>query len=81
MWRSAEKADQEANALKLTAQDMERFKSIDEIIPEPIGGAHRDHQLAISTIGEVLEKRLNSLLSLSKNELIKLKEEKYLKIG
>ena len=81
LWRSAEKADQAANALKLTAQDMERFKIIDEIIPEPIGGAHRDPQLAISAIGEVLEKRLNSLLSLSKNELIKLKEEKYLKIG
>lgn len=81
LWRSAEKADQAANALKLTAQDMERFKIIDEIIPEPIGGAHRDPQLAISTIGKVLEKRLNSLLSLSKNELIKLKEEKYLKIG
>ena len=81
LWRSAEKADQAANALKLTAQDMERFKIIDEIIPEPIGGAHRDPQLAISTIGEVLEKRLNSLLSLSKNELIRLKEDKYLKIG
>ena len=81
LWRNAEKADQAANALKLTAQDMERFKIIDEIIPEPIGGAHRDPQLAMSTIGEVLEKRLNSLLSLSKNELIKLKEEKYLKIG
>ena len=59
----------------------ERFKIIDEIIPEPIGGAHRDPQLAISKIGEVLEKRLKSLLSLSKNELIRLKEEKYLKIG
>ena len=81
LWRNAEKADQAANALKLTAQDMERFKIIDEIIPEPIGGAHRDPQLAISTIGDVLEMRLNSLLSLSKNELIKLKEAKYLKIG
>ena len=80
LWRSAEKADQAANALKLTAQDMEKFKIIDEIIPEPIGGAHRDPQLAISTIGEVLEKRLNSLLSLSKDELIRLKEDKYLKI-
>jgi len=81
LWRSAEKADQAANALKLTAQDMERFEIIDEIIPEPIGGAHRDPQLAISKIGEVLEKRLNNLLSLTKNEMIKLKEEKYLKIG
>ncbi|MDC0226858.1 acetyl-CoA carboxylase carboxyltransferase subunit alpha [Alphaproteobacteria bacterium] len=81
LWRSAEKADQAANALKLTAQDMERFKIIDEIIPEPIGGAHRDPPVAIFRIGEALEKRLNILLSLSKNELIKLKEEKYLKIG
>ena len=81
LWRSSGNADQAAEALKLTAQDMEKFKIIDEIIPEPIGGAHRDPQLTIKKIGDVLERRLLNLLSLKKEELLKLKEEKYLKIG
>ncbi|MDC0531066.1 acetyl-CoA carboxylase carboxyltransferase subunit alpha [Alphaproteobacteria bacterium] len=81
LWRSSEKANQAAEALKLTAQDMERFNIIDEIIPEPIGGAHRDPQLAIKKIGDALEKRLLNLLSLKKHELIKLKEDKFLKIS
>ncbi len=81
LWRNSENADQAAEALKLTAQDMERFKIIDEIIPEPIGGAHRDPNIAINNIGDVVEKRLEKLLLINKEELIKLKEKKYLEIG
>ena len=81
LWRSSENANQAAESLKLTAQDMERFNIIDEIIPEPTGGAHRDPHLAIKKIGDVIEKRLVNLLSLEKDELIKLKEDKYLKIS
>ena len=81
LWRSSSNADQAAEALKLTAQDMKKFKIIDEIIPEPVGGAHRDPQLTIKKIGDVLERRLLNLLSLKKEELLKLKEEKYLQIG
>ena len=81
LWRDPKKTLEASKAMKLSSKDLLSLNIIDEIIPEPIGGAHRDPKLAISTIGEVLEKRLNSLLSLSKNELIKLKEEKYLKIG
>ena len=81
LWRSSENADQAAEALKLTAQDMERFKIIDEIIYEPIGGAHRDPLVAINNIGDVLERRLNQLLLMGKDELIKMKEDKYLEIG
>ncbi len=81
LWRSSEKADQAAEALKLTAQDMKRFGIIDEIIPEPIGGAHRDPLVAIKSIGDVIEKRLKELLLFNKEELIKLKEKKYLEIG
>jgi acetyl-CoA carboxylase carboxyl transferase subunit alpha len=81
LWRSSEKADQAAEALKLTAQDMKRFGIIDEIIPEPIGGAHRDPLVAIKSIGDFIEKRLKELLLLNKEELIKLKEKKYLEIG
>ena len=81
LWRSAENADKAAEALKLTAQDMEKFKIIDEVIPEPIGGAHRNPEMAINAIGNVLEKRLDILLSISKEELIKQKENKYLGFG
>ena len=81
LWRSSENAEQAAEALKLTAQDMEKFKIIDEIIPEPIGGAHRDPISSINNLGNVLEKRLQELSSLSEEELIKLKESKYLEIG
>ena len=81
LWRSADNADKAAEALKLTAQDMEKFKIIDEVIPEPIGGAHRNPEMAINAIGNVLEKRLDTLLSISKEELIKQKEDKYLGIG
>jgi len=81
LWRSPENAEQAAESLKLTAQDMEKFKIIDEIIPEPIGGAHRDPISSINNLGNVLEKRLQELSRLSKEELIKLKENKYLEIG
>ena len=81
LWRSSNNADQAAEALKLTAQDMKKFKIIDEIIPEPIGGAHRDPKLTIEKIGDAIEQRLINLLSLKKEELLKLKETKYLQIG
>ena len=81
LWRSSENANHAAEALKLTAQDMKKFNIIDEIIPEPTGGAHRDPHLAIKKIGDALENRLVNLLSLQKDELVKLKEEKYLKIS
>ena len=81
LWRSSENANHAAEALKLTAQDMKKFNIIDEIIPEPTGGAHRDPHLAIKKIGDAIENRLINLLSLQKDELLKLKEEKYLKIS
>ena len=81
LWRSSKNANHAAEALKLTAQDMQKFNIIDEIIPEPTGGAHRDPHLAIKKIGDAVENRLINLLSLQKDELLKLKEEKYLKIS
>ena len=81
LWRDAEKAKEAANALKLTAQDMKGFKIIDEIIPEPLGGAHRDPQQAIFDLGKVLNSTLDSLVFLSKEEIKNQKLEKYLKIN
>jgi acetyl-CoA carboxylase carboxyl transferase subunit alpha len=51
------------------------------VIPEPVGGAHRNPEMAINAIGNVIEKRLDTLLSISKEEIIKQKEDKYLNIG
>ena len=81
LWRSSDHANIAAEALKLTAQDMFKFGIIDEIITEPVGGAHRDTKMAINEIGDVIERRLEALQELSQSDLIKLKEEKYLKIG
>ena len=81
LWRSSDHANIAAEALKLTAQDMSKFGIIDEIITEPDGGAHRDTKKAIKEMGDVIERRLEALQELSQSDLIKLKEEKYLKIG
>ena len=81
LWRSSDHANLAAEALKITAQDMLKFGIIDEIIPEPVGGAHRDIKVTMNVMGDIIEKRLNTLQSLSQNDLLKLKEEKYLKIG
>ena len=81
LWRSADKAQEAAEALKLTAQDLYGLKLIDEIIPEPLGGAHRDAQLTIQRVGESLWKHLKELLPLSGEELKKHRTEKFLKMG
>ena len=81
LWRSSDHANLAAEALKITAQDMLKFGIVDEIIPEPVGGAHRDIKVTMNVMGDIIEKRLNTLQSLGQNELLKLKEEKYLKIG
>ena len=80
LWRDADKAGDAAKALKLTAQDMQKFKVVDEIIPEPLGGAHRDPDSAILELSNVLEKTLSDLNHLDKNEIQKQKENKYIKL-
>ena len=77
LWRSSDHANLAAEALKITAQDMLKFGIIDEIIPEPVGGAHRDIKVTMNVMGDIIEKRLNALQSFGQNELLKLKEEKY----
>ena len=81
LWRDSEKAKEAAKALKLTAQDMKGFKIIDEIIPEPLGGAHRDPKKAIFDLGTVLEEVLNSVSLLTQEEIKNQKFQKYLKIN
>ncbi len=81
LWRSGENAPQAAEAMRLTAQDLHQLGVIDEIIPEPIGGAHRQPRETTGAVGEALEKALEPLLVLSGAELRHQRRQKFLKMG
>lgn len=81
LWKSSTKANEAAESLKLTAQDLLRFGIIDEIIPEPLGGVHRDPEFTAKNIKISFKKHLDELSLLSKDELIQKRYEKYRKIG
>ncbi len=81
LWRSAEKAPEAAEALKLTAKDLLELGLIDEIVPEPLGGAHRGRQTTIERVGEVLARQLEQLVELDGEELRRRRRHKYLQIG
>ena len=80
LWRDASKANEAAQALKLTAKDMKKLNIIDEIIQEPLGGAHRDYDKSLTLLGDSIELKLNELLKLDPQELKLTKQNKYLKI-
>ena len=81
LWRSAEKAQEAAEALKLTAQDLQRLGVVDEIVPEPLGGAHRDPGTAITALGASMEAALRPLLGLQGEKLREQRREKFLAMG
>ena len=61
LWRTADKAADAAEAMKITAGDLERLGVIDRIVPEPVGGAQRDPAAAIATLGEAIGEELAAL--------------------
>jgi acetyl-CoA carboxylase carboxyl transferase subunit alpha len=81
LWRSWDYKEQAADALKLTSYDMKKNKLIDEIIPEPLGGAHFDRENTFKTVEQYIMKGYNELKNLSTEELIHLRMEKYLNMG
>lgn len=81
LWRNGQEAKTAASALKLTAQDLKTFKIIDDIIPEPLGGAHRNHQETILNVKQVLIKALESLKTLSPKELKIHRQQRFINIG
>lgn len=81
LWRSAQQSEEAATALKLTAQDLKGLKLIDEIIPEPMGGAHRSPMDAIAQVAKQLEKGLAELSPWDSERLIKRRQQKYLAMG
>jgi len=81
LWRSAEKTKEATEALRLTAQDLKALGLIDEIIKEPLGGAHRNVSQTFSTVKEALVKQLKELMAISGDELKNQRTEKFLKMG
>jgi acetyl-CoA carboxylase carboxyl transferase subunit alpha len=67
--------------MKITAQDLLRFGVIDAIVPEPVGGAHREPQQTIAATGDMIESALRELDGLSPDEIRRQRREKYLAIG
>ncbi|HVY12783.1 MAG TPA: acetyl-CoA carboxylase carboxyl transferase subunit alpha, partial [Alphaproteobacteria bacterium] len=81
LWRSAAHAAEAAEALRLTAQDLLTLGVIDEIIPEPAGGAHRARQEVLAQMSATIERHLSELSGLDPQKLIKNRQEKYLAMG
>lgn len=81
LWRSAAHAGDAATALRLTAQDLKELDVIDEIIPEPAGGAHRQKEETMARLAAALEKHLADLSGIDPARLLKMRQEKYLAMG
>jgi acetyl-CoA carboxylase carboxyl transferase subunit alpha len=81
LWKDAAKAEDAARALKLTAQDLVELGVIDGIIPEPLGGAHRDPHTTYANVGAALQNALAELDALAPEELMQARFDKYRAIG
>lgn len=81
LWRSWEYKEQAADALKLTATDMKKLKLIDEIVKEPLGGAHSNRDETFQIVGEAISRNYDKLKKLSTENLVKNRMEKYLDMG
>ena len=81
LFRTPDKAAEMAEAMKTTAQDLLGLGVIDRIVPEPVGGAHREPALAARTLAEAIGSELNQLSKLSPDQLRAAREERFLRIG
>ena len=81
LWRTADKASEAAAAMKITAQDLKKLGVIDEIIPEPEGGAHRDHAAACVSLKTAIIRHLDEMDGLTGGELLQARHQKFLSLG
>ena len=79
--KSAEMREKAASALKITAQDLLELRVIDEIVPEPPGGAHADQEVTAAAVGEALLRNLDELRRLKPDKLVRRRREKFLRMG
>jgi acetyl-CoA carboxylase carboxyl transferase subunit alpha len=81
MWRDASKAETAAVALKITANDLKQLGIVDEIVPEPEGGAHTSYEAAARLLDEVLDRQLVALANETTKDLLDARYEKFRKMG
>ena len=81
LWRDPKKTLDAAKAMKLSAKDLLELKVIDEIILEPVGGAHRDKDLILDSVRKSIENNLNQFLNLTREDVLNHRKNKFLKIG
>ncbi len=81
IFRDPSRADEAAEALKLTARDLKERAVIDEVIPEPLGGAHNDPEAAIESVGKTLERVISGLKDAKPDLLVDARYERYRKLG
>ena len=81
IWRTAEKAPDAAEAMKVSAKELKNLKIIDEIIEEPLGGAHRDYDLISSSIKDSLIKNLSTLNNISLEQLLDRRYKRLVEVG
>src|SRR5215813_13562491 len=81
LWRDTAKAQEAANSMKITAQDLARFGVIDQIVTEPIGGAHRDPETTIAATGAAIAEALDEIKALDRDAIRQQRRDKFLAIG
>ena len=81
LWRTGDKAADAAQAMKMTADDLKALRVIDRIVPEPIGGAHRDHGMAAAALATAIDEELDALSAFSSKELLQQRRAKFLSMG
>lgn len=81
LWRTAEKASDAAQAMKVTAQHLKRLNVIDRIVKEPVGGAHRDPVAAAKALGKAIGEEVDALSDLPAETIRRMREERFLQIG
>ena len=81
LWKDAEKMREAAEALRLTAGDLEKLGVVDRVIPEPLGGAHRDSETTINSVGKAIAAMLKELSSKKGDKLVADRRKKFLDMG
>ena len=81
LWRDPKKTLEAATAMKMSSKDLLNLDIIDEIIPEPVGGAHRDKDLILDNVRNSLEKNLNFFKNMERDEILNHRKNKFLSIG
>jgi len=81
LWKDSEKMREAAEALRLTAQDLYQLGVSDRIIPEPMGGAHRDRETTMTAVGNTIAAMLSELSEMTREDLVRNRRAKFLSMG